>query len=294
MTIQQIEIQCRVKAEELIDNNFSNLFREAAIEEPETIGAYSLNLPKQIEAEYYTYLKNLWTEIAPQNSPSFEKIIDKRHLSDKMTDDDREMIQSAYDDAIRRTIWERITKTNHEDVSYYKGLLKRYTEDLLKALRCDFMEDVRRTMENSNQTNHEKEDKNKQDLDEKEKPQEEIEIIRKQIIDLSKKFNVLKECDENLKKLSDQIDDKKENNEIIKYWQDKKLVKETWKKGRSIFIIFALFALLFFVMAAVRSCDPHISLPFIIGSVSSLLIMAIVVVVFVCQTGSVHKHKNKS
>ena len=33
---------------------------------------------------------------------------------------------------------------NLEDVTYYKGLLKRYAEDLLTVLRCDFMEDVRK------------------------------------------------------------------------------------------------------------------------------------------------------
>jgi hypothetical protein len=144
MIIEQIDTQCKAKADELINKYFGNLVKEAAIEKPEEIGDYSLELPKQIEAEYCAYLKGLWEEIAPKNSPSFEKIIDKKNLSDRMTDDDREIIKPAYDDAVRRTLWERITKTNHKDVTFYKGLLKRYTEELLLALRCDFMEDVRR------------------------------------------------------------------------------------------------------------------------------------------------------
>lgn len=144
MTLQQIETQCREKFDELIAKYFGNLVQEAAIERPETIGDYSLELPRQIEAEYNAYLKELWTEIAPQGSPSFEEIIDKKHLSDLMTDDDRENIPCAYDAAMHRNLWERLTKTNHKDVTYYKGLLKRYTEDLLTALRCDFMEDVRK------------------------------------------------------------------------------------------------------------------------------------------------------
>ena len=61
-----------------------------------------------------------------------------------MTDDDREIVPPAYDAAMHRNLWERITQTNHKDVTFYKGLLKRYTEDLLVALRCDFMEDVRK------------------------------------------------------------------------------------------------------------------------------------------------------
>ena len=150
MTIQQIESQCRNKAEELINKHFGNLIKEAAIERPETIGNYSPDLPKQIEAEYYEYLKTLWKEIAPNGSPTFEEIIDKKHFSDLMTDDDREIIPPAYDAAMHRNLWERITKTNHKDVTYYKGLLRRYTEDLLTALRCDFMEDARKTLNTSN------------------------------------------------------------------------------------------------------------------------------------------------
>lgn len=153
MLLQQIESQCSNKAEELLNKYFGNINHEAAIKQPETIGDYSLELPKQIEAEYYDYLKVLWAEIAPSGSPSFEEIIDKKHLSDRMTDDDREIIKPAYDDAVTRTLWERITKTNHKDVIYYKGLLKHYTEDLLAALRCDFMEDVRKTINTSTNMN---------------------------------------------------------------------------------------------------------------------------------------------
>lgn len=149
MTLQQIESQCRNKAKKLLEKHFGKLVQEAAIERPETIGDYSLDLPKQIETEYYNYLKTLWAEIAPSGSPSFEEIIDKKHLSDRMTDDDREIIPPAYDAAMHRNLWERITKTNHKDVTYYKGLLKRYTEDLLIALRCDFIEDVRKTINNN-------------------------------------------------------------------------------------------------------------------------------------------------
>lgn len=146
MTIQQIETQCRTKAEKLIDKYFGNIIQEAAIERPETIGDYSLELPRQIEAEYYDYLKGLWTEIAPSGSPSFDETIDKKYLSDQMTDDDREIINPAYEDAVTRTLWERLTKTNHKEVTYYKGLLKRYTEDLLTAMRCDFIEDVKKSL----------------------------------------------------------------------------------------------------------------------------------------------------
>ena len=119
MEFQQIESQCRTKAEELLQYYFGNLVKEVAIEQPETIGDYSPNLPKQSEAEYYDYLKSLWAEIRPSGSASFEEIIDKKRLSDLMTDDDCEIIPPAYDAAMHRNLWERITKTNHKDVTYY-------------------------------------------------------------------------------------------------------------------------------------------------------------------------------
>ncbi len=89
MTLQQIETRCREKSDELIDKHFGNVVEKVAIEHPETISDYSLDLPKQIKAEFYAYLKDLWEEIVQQGSPSFEKIIDKKHLSDSMTEDNR-------------------------------------------------------------------------------------------------------------------------------------------------------------------------------------------------------------
>ena len=38
--------------------------------------------------------------------------------------------------------WERITKSNHEDVTYYKGLLLEYTRDLLMVMCQDFLEEI--------------------------------------------------------------------------------------------------------------------------------------------------------
>ena len=59
-----------------------------------------------------------------------------------MTADDRELIDVAHKDATKQTLWERITKTNHKDVTYYKGLLQEYTRDLLMVMREDFLEEI--------------------------------------------------------------------------------------------------------------------------------------------------------
>ena len=59
-----------------------------------------------------------------------------------MTEDDREAIDGAYRDAKRITLWERITRSNHKDVTFYKGLMREYTEDLLTVMRLDFLEEI--------------------------------------------------------------------------------------------------------------------------------------------------------
>lgn len=142
MTTTEIETRCKRKEQELLNKYFGNLVKEAAIEKPETIGDYTKDLPLKIEDEYFQYLKELWDEINPDKSKTLEKILDKRHISKLMTDDDREAIHYAYEDATRRTLWERITNTNHKDVTFYKGLLEEYTKQLLLCMRCDFIEDV--------------------------------------------------------------------------------------------------------------------------------------------------------
>lgn len=118
-----------------------SLVYEAAIEQPETISEYSKELPLKIELEYYNYLEYLWKEYMTNNKQDFSNIIDKRHLRMLSTEDDIEAIEYAYNDATRQTLWERLTKSNHKDVTYYKGLLKEYTKELLSCLRCDFLEE---------------------------------------------------------------------------------------------------------------------------------------------------------
>lgn len=134
--------KCDQKKAELIRKYFSNLVHEAAHSMPETIdeAKYPMTLPAQIEAEYRAFLAELLQEVAPEKS--IDTILNKHQFSVTFTEDDREQLEKAYKDAKIITIWEKITKSNHEDVTYYKGLLKAYTEELLKWMEIDFIEDV--------------------------------------------------------------------------------------------------------------------------------------------------------
>ena len=143
MTNEEIRRLCKQKEQELLNKHFGDLEKDAVEARPEIIGEYSKDLPLKIEAEYKSFLEGLWKEYAPEELKGTPLVLEEQKLRKLMTDDDRELINEAHKDATEQTLWERITKTNHKDVTYYKGLLKRYTEELLLALRCDFMEDVK-------------------------------------------------------------------------------------------------------------------------------------------------------
>jgi hypothetical protein len=137
-TKEEIAKLCKEKELDLLDKYFGNLDKEAIIERPETIGEYEKELPLKIEAEFKEYLLGIWKEINPDKECVFEE----QKLRELMTEDDREGIEYAYKDAVEQTIWERITQNNHKDVTYYKVLLKEYTQELLMCMRLDFLEEI--------------------------------------------------------------------------------------------------------------------------------------------------------
>ena len=99
-------------------------------------------MPLKIEAEYKAFLEELWKECAPKELKGTQLILEEQKLRKLMTDDDREMIDTAHKNAMEQTLWERITGSNHSDVTYYKGLLEAYTRDLLLVMREDFLEEI--------------------------------------------------------------------------------------------------------------------------------------------------------
>ena len=142
MTNEQLERLCKEKEQELLNKYFVNLVKEAAVERPETIGVYTKDLPLKIEAEYRRFLEELWQEHAPEDLKGSPLLLEEQKLRQLMTDDDREGIDAACKDASTITLWEKISKSNHEDVTYYKGLLLEYTKELLMIMRIDFLEEI--------------------------------------------------------------------------------------------------------------------------------------------------------
>lgn len=104
MTPQEIAQLCETKQNQLLNKYFGNLVHEAAIERPETIGEYTKDLPLKIEAEFRTYLEELWNKHAPEYLKGTPLVLEEQKLRKLMTDDDREMIEPAYKNATERTL----------------------------------------------------------------------------------------------------------------------------------------------------------------------------------------------
>ena len=116
--------------------------KEAAIERPKTIGEYTKDLPSKIEREYFAFLEDLWKNNTQGEHKISDLVLEEKKLRGLMTENSFEMIEEAYKNAIEQTLWEKITKSNHEDVAFYKGLLHKYTQDVLMLMRKDFLEEI--------------------------------------------------------------------------------------------------------------------------------------------------------
>lgn len=104
MTPQEIANLCETKQNQLLHKYFDNLVHEAAIERPETIGEYTHDLPLKIEAEYRTFLEEIWKEHAPAELKGTLLVLEEQKLRKLMTDDDREMIEHVYKEAKEITL----------------------------------------------------------------------------------------------------------------------------------------------------------------------------------------------
>lgn len=142
MSNKQIERTCIEKEQELLNKYFGNLTKEAAIERPKTIGEYTKDLPSKIEREYFAFLEDLWKNNTQGEHKISDLVLEEKKLRGLMTENSFEMIEEAYKNAIEQTLWEKITKSNHEDVAFYKGLLYKHTQELLMIMRKDFLEEI--------------------------------------------------------------------------------------------------------------------------------------------------------
>ena len=134
MVMDNIKSQCWARYNELLESYFPDE------KQSEVLGtSYPIDLPLKVAAEMKVYLEELWESNAPEGSRSFEDIMGAGRLNSITYDSYLESLTGAYKDAVHTTLWEKLTKTNHEDTTVYKGLLKACTKEILETMVKDLL-----------------------------------------------------------------------------------------------------------------------------------------------------------
>lgn len=143
MDAVDIECRCYIKLTELLNKYFSSIVNDACEVKPDSVASqYTIDLPEKIGSEFKDYLESLWKEIAPNDERGIDDILNHPQELDRVRNQYCDL-PKVYQDAEKVTIWERLTKSNHEDVTFFKGLLKSYSEELMKCMIFDFREEVK-------------------------------------------------------------------------------------------------------------------------------------------------------
>ena len=102
---------------------------------------YSPELLGKLQAEYRSKLKHIW-DVSPLSAFSTFQAAYK--MPPLEVAGDLEVLQKAYDAAVKRTLWEKLGN-NYKDVVEYKNLLKNYCEGLLWTMQNNFVDAVAKT-----------------------------------------------------------------------------------------------------------------------------------------------------
>lgn len=140
---QEIEIRCYEKAQELLDKYFPNFIEDAAVTKPELLAEeYNMELPAKVAEDFRDWLAGVWEEFRSEVQKPFDKVLNLKRSMEITGSSYVPYLSDALEEAKTVTFWEKLTKTNHEDVTFYKGILKQYTEELLQVMIKDFMADI--------------------------------------------------------------------------------------------------------------------------------------------------------
>ena len=143
ITISDIDSLCWEKYTSLLTETFGDTASTAAHDRPETLSQkFTPSLPGEVADAYRLFLSGLWEKYAPKDAPAFYEIMNATKNMELARARYAEDLEAAHADALKVSAWEKITATNHKDVTHYVGLLKDCTEDILKALMDDFLMDA--------------------------------------------------------------------------------------------------------------------------------------------------------
>ena len=128
-----IKILCWNKIDELLKEHFASTSSEVL--DPR----YTLDYPLKVAAEMKNYLADLWATEGNQSGKAFEDLMGAGRLNNITYESYLDMIKAAQKEALKITLWEKITHTNHEDVMIFQSILRSCTREILELMVKDFL-----------------------------------------------------------------------------------------------------------------------------------------------------------
>ena len=128
-----IKILCWNKIDELLKEHFASTSSEVL--DPR----YALDYPLKVAAEMKDYLADLWATEGHQSGKAFEDLMGAGRLNNITYESYLDMIKAAQKEALKITLWEKITHTNHEDVMIFQSILRSCTREILELMVKDFL-----------------------------------------------------------------------------------------------------------------------------------------------------------
>ena len=128
-----VKILCWNKIDELLKEHFASTSSEVL--DPR----YTLDYPLKVAAEMKNYLADLWAAEGHQSGKAFEDLMGAGRLNNITYESYLDMIKAAQKEALKITLWEKITHTNHEDVMIFQSILRSCTREILELMVKDFL-----------------------------------------------------------------------------------------------------------------------------------------------------------
>jgi hypothetical protein len=129
-------IRSWAKIDELLNRHFPPIDPANEVLDPKL----NINLPLDIAVEMKDYLCSLWEEEQQNGAEkTFEEIMGAGRLNQITYENYLDLMKKAEKDALKITLWEKITKTNYEDIATFRSILRSCTSEILEMMVRDFL-----------------------------------------------------------------------------------------------------------------------------------------------------------
>lgn len=140
MNKQQINVMCRQKIEEILDQNFGILAQDESLDQLSV--KYPKDLPERLISDFRNYLQSI-LDANPNNQTKIDELINAHTVTIASAQKYKDEYELYYGKALEVTLFEKLTNTNKNDVAKYKYALYKYTETILYSMKDDFIFDLK-------------------------------------------------------------------------------------------------------------------------------------------------------